>query len=189
MSLAELLSWRNMKLIVRIFELCGWMTVIPAILAILAIPKHFSIRNEFWYRIWYRKTKMVSRYQKVRDTCDTKSLRNGLMGRFILQKIMDQPTRADQFHSFGLNLLYIIGPETWCEIQSIYTTWYRPPCFAAFHDTLNNVTRNWSGQCCKTRWSRKKLFQHQKVHVFEEVESIEYSMNSGYYTLKLSLTL
>ena len=36
------------------------------------------IRNEFWYRIWYRKTKMVSRYQKVCDTCNTIFIRNGL---------------------------------------------------------------------------------------------------------------
>ena len=62
-----------MKLIVRIFELCGWMPAIPA------IQIQISIRNEFWYRIWYRKRTMVSRYQKVRDTCDTKSIRNGLM--------------------------------------------------------------------------------------------------------------
>ena len=47
--------------------------------AIPAIPIHISIRNEFWYRFWYRKTKMVSRYQKVRDTSDTKSIRNDLI--------------------------------------------------------------------------------------------------------------
>ena len=34
MSLVELWSWSNIKVVMRIFELCGWMTAIPAIPAI-----------------------------------------------------------------------------------------------------------------------------------------------------------
>ena len=61
MSLAEHWSWINMKLIVRIFELCGYDDCDTSD---TSDTKKKSIRNEFWYRIWYRDTKMVSRYQK-----------------------------------------------------------------------------------------------------------------------------
>ena len=52
-----------------------------------------------------------------------------------------------------LNLLYIMDPSTGYEMHSIYTTWYRTPYLAEFNHTLNNITREWSGQCCKVRVS------------------------------------